>query len=396
MSIPWENTDEANRLKTRSQLFASQAGEGPHWQVLASAPAAGTGAPAAPQGGRRQRGNDKSVGSLVEFAAETAADEADEPIFVLNTFTDKNPVASTSDPGLKEKTEKMPDCEPDRAWSSEDRSPETQKKSQLSSDPPHHETSHAILGDTKRVISAQGPVGEYSQAVVNQAEKTDERTGNSRAAPPPAPFDYAKLPVDRFATELKTLREASLKQQGWPPSPTQPFPAPLPKHHPWPSESYPPRRGAKASLEIQRNEIEAERARFLRLLAEINTIHEAERTFIDELKADPEMSVPVLPHQGGVQDEAAKEDDEKASQKGDEETDEIALEKAAAAAAMRRWMRDSEAGEGCGEVQEVGQQHEEEPEDGQRQEQSPAAKGCLPRFRVCLAFCCRPKGDERD
>ena len=361
MSIPWENTDEANRLQTRSQLIASQAGEGPHWQVLASAPAAGTGAPAAPQGGRRQRGNDKSVGSLVEFAAETAADEADEPIFVLNTFTDKNPVASTSDPGLKEKTEKMPDCEPDRAWSSEDRSPET-----------------------------------YSQAVVNQAEKTDERTGNSRAAPPPAPFDYAKLPVDRFATELKTLREASLKQQGWPPSPTQPFPAPLPKHHPWPSESYPPRRGAKASLEIQRNEIEAERARFLRLLAEINTIHEAERTFIHELKADPKMSVPVLPHQGGVQDEAAKEDDEKASQKGDEETDEIALEKAAAAAAMRRWMRDSEAGEGCGEVQEVGQQQKEEPDDGQREEQSPAAKGCLPQFRVCLAFCCRPKGDERD
>ena len=59
-------------------------------------------------------------------------------------------------------------------------------------------------------------------------------------------------------------------------------------------------------------------------------------------------------------------------------------------------MRDSEEGEGCGEVQEAGQQHEEEPEDGQREEQSPAAKGCLPQFRVCLAFCCRPKGDERD
>ena len=201
--------------------------------------------------------------------------------------------------------------------------------------------------------------------------------------------------VNRFATELKTLREASLKQQGWPPSPFQPFPAPLPEQHPWPSESYPPRRGAKASLEIQRNEIEAEHARFLRLLEEINTIHEAERFFIDELKADPGMSVSVqlLP----TQDEAAKEDDEKASQKEDEEIDEIALEKAAAAAAMRRWMRDpEEEGEGCGEVQEGGQQHEEEAEDGQSAEPSLAAKGCLPRFRVCLAFCCRPKGDQRD
>ena len=161
-----------------------------------------------------------------------------------------------------------------------------------------------------------------------------QRTGISRSAPPPAPFDYAKLPVDRFATELKTLREASLKQQGWPPSPFKPFPAPLPEQHPWPSESYPPRRGAKASLEIQRNEIEAEHARFLRLLEEINTIHEAERFFIDELKADPGMSVSVqlLP----TQDEAAKEDDEKASQKEDEEIDEIALEKAAAAAASPR------------------------------------------------------------